>query len=202
MSIVLHTSGSFFFYAVLAVFAQNAIFSRALGVSRLIKIVDDTANTLIFGALICVVQALAAPLGYFSNQLLLNFAYRSAVRPLVLVVCSGIAYVAVMQIISKVSWITARQEVLDMLPSATFNCAVLGTMLVSATQSYSLAQSMGFAIGTGLGYLLALLVVNEAQRKLRVREIPASFRGLPINLIYIGILAMAIYGFTGHMVAI
>ncbi len=202
MSTVLHTSGSFFICAVLAVFAQNAIFSRALGVSRLIKIVDDTANTLIFGALICVIQVLAAPLGYFGSRLLLNFAYRSAVRPLVLVICSGIAYVVVMQIIKRLPQITARDEVLDMLPSATFNCAVLGAMMVSATQNYSLAQSMGFALGTGLGYLLALLVVNEAQRKLRGREVPASFRGLPINLIYIGILAMAIYGFTGHMVAI
>ena len=202
MSTVLHNVASFFFCAVLAVFAQNAIFSRALGVSRLLKIVDDTSNTLIFGALTCAVQLLAAPLGYFATRLTAQMPLRSAVRPLILVLCAGAAYVAVMALVQRSQKLTNKSEVLDLLPSATFNCAVLGAMMVNATQSYTLAQSLGFALGTGLGYMLAVLVVNEAQRKLRGREVPASFRGLPINLIYIGILAMAIYGFTGHMVVI
>ncbi len=202
MSSVLQATVSFFFCAVLAVFAQNAIFSRALGVSRLIKIVDDTANAVAFGALLCVIQLLAAPMGYFANRLLRDFPYRRDVRPLVLILCSGVAYALVRLLARKSRWLTNREEVLDMLPSATFNGAVLGAMLVSSTQNYSLAQTLGFALGTGVGYLLAVLLVNEAQRKLRGREVPGSFRGLPINLIYIGILAMAIYGFTGHMVAI
>lgn len=202
MSSVFQSISSFFVCAVLAVFAQNAIFSRSLGVSRLIKIVDDTANTVLFGCLICTVQVVAAPMGYLANNLLAGFAIRNALRPLVLVICSAIAYLLVRAVAARSQKLTNREEVLEMLPSATFNCAVLGAMLVSATQSYTLAQTIGFAFGTGFGYLLALLVVNEAQRKLRGREVPASFRGLPINLIYIGILAMAIYGFTGHMVAI
>ena len=202
MTSVFQSISSFFVCAVLAVFAQNAIFSRSLGVSRLIKIVDDTANTVLFGCLICMVQVIAAPLGYLANNLLAGLALRNALRPLVLVVCSAVAYLLVRAAAIHSKRVANREEVLEMLPSATFNCAVLGAMLVSATQSYTLAQTIGFAFGTGFGYLLALLVVNEAQRKLRSREVPASFRGLPINLIYIGILAMAIYGFTGHMVAI
>ena len=51
-------------------------------------------------------------------------------------------------------------------------------------------------------FVLAVLVVNEGQRKIQSRSLPAAFRGLPITLIYIGILALAIYGFTGHTPAI
>ena len=54
--------------------------------------------------------------------------------------------------------------------------------------------------GSGLGYLLAVMLVTEAGNRLRSKAIPEAFRGLPITLIYIGVLALAIYGFTGHSV--
>ena len=88
------------------------------------------------------------------------------------------------------------------LPMATFNSAVLGVMLLTATQGFSWVQTMGFALGSGVGYTLAVVVVTESQRKLRSRAVPAAFKGLPITLIYISILTLAIYAFTGHRLAI
>jgi Na+-transporting NADH:ubiquinone oxidoreductase subunit E/electron transport complex protein RnfA len=73
-------------------------------------------------------------------------------------------------------------------------------VLVAQTQSFTLPQAMGFDLGSGLGYILAVMLVTEAQHRLRSRTIPRAFRGLPITLIYIGVLALAIYGFTGHSV--
>ena len=55
-------------------------------------------------------------------------------------------------------------------------------------------------LGSGLGYVLAVLLVTEARHRLRSKAIPEAFRGLPITLVYIGVLALAIYGFTGHSV--
>ena len=86
------------------------------------------------------------------------------------------------------------------LPLAAVNSGVLGTVLVERTQSFTMEQSMGFGLGSGLGYLLAVMLVTEADRRLRSEAIPEAFRGLPITLIYIGVLALAIYGFTGHSV--
>ena len=48
--------------------------------------------------------------------------------------------------------------------------------------------------------VLAVLLVTEARHRLRSKAIPKAFRGLPITLVYIGVLALAIYGFTGHSV--
>ena len=45
-----------------------------------------------------------------------------------------------------------------------------------------------------------MLLVTEARHRLRSKAIPETFRGLPITLVYIGVLALAIYGFTGHSV--
>ena len=61
-------------------------------------------------------------------------------------------------------------------------------------------QSLGFGLGSGIGYVLAVLLVTEARHRLRSKAIPEAFRGLPITLVYIGVLALAIYGFTGHSV--
>ena len=141
MNDVMQAVGVFFSYAVLAVFAQNAVFTRGLGVSRLVQLVgDERTSSGWFALLLCVT------------------------------------------------------------PLAAVNSGVLGTVLVERTQSFTLEQSMGFGLGSGLGYLLAVMLVTEADRRLRSEAIPEAFRGLPITLIYIGVLALAIYGFTGHSV--
>ena len=185
---VLKALSVFFAYAVMAVFAQNAVFTRALGVSRLVKLVDDTTvDSLTFGALLCAVQLISAPLGYFVNLWLAQYPYRMYIRPLVMVLCSTVAFFIVLLVV--------------VVPMATFNTCILGTLFISTIQSFSLVQTMGFALGSGVGYVLAVQVVTEGQRKLQSDAVPATFRGLPITLLYIGILALAIYGFTGHMLA-
>ena len=85
-------------------------------------------------------------------------------------------------------------------PLAALNSGVLGTVLVERTQTFTLGQSLGFGLGSGIGYVLAVLLVTEARHRLRSKAIPKAFRGLPITLVYIGVLALAIYGFTGHSV--
>ena len=93
-----------------------------------------------------------------------------------------------------------QRQLLRILPLAALNSCVLGTLLLGRTQSFTLTQSVGFGLGSGVGYLLAVLLVTEAQNRLRSQAIPAAFRGMPITLVYIGVLALAIYGFTGHTV--
>ena len=58
-------------------------------------------------------------------------------------------------------------QLLRILPLAAVNSGVLGTVLVERTQSFTLAQSIGFGLGSGLGYLLAVMLVTEADRRLR-----------------------------------
>ncbi len=196
---------AFFVYAVVAVAAQNAIFTRALGVSRLVKMVDDGSVELLkFGALLTFVQFLSSLLGYFVNRLLAgsSFAYKAAFQPLVLVLCSVVAFFVVLLGVALLGGRIAAKDYVELLPMATFNCCVLGTLLLTTLGGYTLAQTLAFSLGTSVGYVLAVLLVDEGQRKIQNRNLPATFRGLPVTLVYIGILALAIYGFTGHTPAI
>ena len=174
MKDVVTTSAVFFNYALLAVFAQNAVFTRALGVSRLVQLVgDDRTSSWLFGMQLCITQILVTP------------AVGCLLEHAVLWLAKGLPH---------------RSALLRIVPLAGLNSCVLGTVLVERTQSFTLGQSLGFGLGSGLGYVLAVLLVTEARHRLRSKAIPEAFRGLPITLVYVGVLALAIYGFTGHSV--
>ena len=200
MSEVLHLVGVFFSYAVLAIFAQNAIFTRGLGVSRLVQLVGDKrTSSWWFALMLCITQVLVAPLAFYAGRLLAPLPNRAQLRPVVYLAC--IAVVCLFElVVLKLAKGPRSGQLIRILPIAAVNSGVLGTVLVERTQSFTLEQSLGFGLGSGLGYLLAVMLVTEAQNRLRSRAIPEAFRGLPITLIYIGVLALAIYGFTGHSV--
>lgn len=200
MSEVLHLVGVFFSYAVLAIFAQNAIFTRGLGVSRLVQLVGDKrTSSWWFALMLCITQVLVAPLAFYAGCLLAPLPNRAQLRPVVYLAC--IAVVCLFElVVLKLAKGPRSGQLIRILPIAAVNSGVLGTVLVERTQSFTLEQSIGFGLGSGLGYLLAVMLVTEAQNRLRSRAIPEAFRGLPITLIYIGVLALAIYGFTGHSV--
>ena len=200
MSEVLHLVGVFFSYAVLAIFAQNAIFTRGLGVSRLVQLVGDKrTSSWWFALMLCITQVLVAPLAFYAGRLLAPLPNRAQLRPVVYLAC--IAVVCLFElVVLKLAKGPRSGQLIRILPIAAVNSGVLGTVLVERTQSFTLEQSIGFGLGSGLGYLLAVMLVTEAQNRLRSRAIPETFRGLPITLIYIGVLALAIYGFTGHSV--
>ena len=200
MSEVLHLVGVFFSYAVLAIFAQNAVFTRGLGVSRLVQLVgDERTSSWWFALMLCITQVLVAPLAFYAGRLLAPLPNRAQLRPVVYLAC--IAVVCLFElVVLKLAKGPRSGQLIRILPIAAVNSGVLGTVLVERTQSFTLEQSIGFGLGSGLGYLLAVMLVTEAQNRLRSRAIPEAFRGLPITLIYIGVLALAIYGFTGHSV--
>ena len=197
---VLHLVGVFFSYAVLAIFAQNAVFTRSLGVSRLVQLVgDERTSSWWFALMLCITQVLVAPLAYFAGSFIAPLPNRAQLRPVMYLTC--IAAVCLFELlVLKLAKGPRSGQLIRILPVAAVNSGVLGTVLVERTQSFTLEQSLGFGLGSGLGYLLAVMLVTEAQNRLRSRAIPEAFRGLPVTLIYIGVLALAIYGFTGHSV--
>ena len=200
MSDVLHLVGVFFSYAVLAIFAQNAVFTRSLGVSRLVQLVgDERTSSWWFALMLCITQVLVAPLAYFAGSFIAPLPNRAQLRPVMYLTC--IATVCLFELlVLKLAKGPRSGQLIRILPVAAVNSGVLGTVLVERTQSFTLEQSLSFGLGSGLGYLLAVMLVTEAQNRLRSRAIPEAFRGLPVTLIYIGVLALAIYGFTGHSV--
>ena len=88
------------------------------------------------------------------------------------------------------------------LPLITTNCAVLGvTMLVlekgAADPSFGYAQSLVNAFGSGIGFLVAMVLFAGVRERLEDCDIPECFQGLPITLVAASLVAVSFLGFNG-----
>ena len=91
------------------------------------------------------------------------------------------------------------------LPLITTNCAVLGVAINVVTKEFSfvpggmlnLGQALVYAFATSLGYGLAMVIFAGIREHLALNNVPKAFKGVPIAIISVGILALAFMGFSG-----
>ena len=83
------------------------------------------------------------------------------------------------------------------LPLITVNCAILGVSLFAIIRNYSFPQCLAFALGSGIGWLLAITAMAGIRQKLRFSRVPKGLQGPGITMYIAGIMALAFMGFTG-----
>jgi electron transport complex protein RnfA len=88
------------------------------------------------------------------------------------------------------------------LPLITTNCAVLGvTMLVlekgAADPSFGYLQSLVNAFGSGVGFLVAMIIFAGVRERLELCDVPKFMKGLPITLVAASLVAVSFLGFNG-----
>jgi Na+-transporting NADH:ubiquinone oxidoreductase subunit E len=83
------------------------------------------------------------------------------------------------------------------LPLITVNCAVLGVSLFMVERSYTLSETVVYGMGSGIGWLLAIVSMATIKMKLRYADIPEGLQGFGINMITTGLMAMAFMLFSG-----
>ena len=193
---------SFFVAMLIAATLQNVALVRSFGISRLISLIDDAVSMLIYGIMLTISMTLSGVFYYLCNQYLLPLlpeTTRRLLRPMGLILCMALAFIVVFVLSVKFAPYQHISAVVSALPVATFNCTVVGILLIasSATTGYTLFDTIGFCIGSGIGFVLAVLLVTEGQRCLQNRRIPSAFKGLPATLLFLAGLAMAVYGLTG-----
>lgn len=83
------------------------------------------------------------------------------------------------------------------LPLITTNCAVMGIAILVQREGYSLFISLSYAIGYGIGFLLALLLMAGVRERLETYRIAKAMAGTPVAFIMAGIMALAFMTFKG-----
>ncbi len=79
----------------------------------------------------------------------------------------------------------------------TTNCAVLGVTINCISKNYNYGQSLVYAFGTAIGFLLSMVIMSGVRRRVRVANIPQSFKGTPILYVCASLLSLAFLGFKG-----
>jgi electron transport complex protein RnfA len=79
----------------------------------------------------------------------------------------------------------------------TTNCIILAVPLLNATADATGLEALSLALGSGLGFALALFLMSCAREKMEMARVPKAFEGLPIAFALTGLFALAFMGFSG-----
>ena len=83
------------------------------------------------------------------------------------------------------------------LPLIAVNCAILGTSLFMAERDYTFMETLTFGVGSGVGWMLAIVSMAAIRIKLRYADTPEGLRGFGITMIVSGLMAMGFMLFSG-----
>lgn len=88
------------------------------------------------------------------------------------------------------------------LPLITTNCAILGVTILNIDNGYNFAESIVCAAGSGIGFLVAMVLFSGVRRRVEEAETPKCFEGLPITLVAAAMTSLSFMGFGGIVEAI
>ena len=206
MNQVLDSIITFFAYSVLAIGAQNVIFSRGLGLSNGLRMINDPRkDTVYFCTALTFFQIINSVMAFYAVPLVYKSPLAEFARfitPVVIVICCAVSYIVVVSVLSIVIKKSTFKKIIHSLTGASINSAIVGTIILTLGRGFTLLETVGFGFGSSIGYLLAMLLISEGERKIHHDLVPENFRGLPVTLIYISVLALAVYGLTGHSMAL
>jgi|TARA_B110000116_G_scaffold64549_1_gene55329 Na+-transporting NADH:ubiquinone oxidoreductase subunit E len=191
---------------VRSIFIENMALAFFLGMCTFIAISKKVEAAIGLGIAVIVVLGITVPLNYlvYSN-LLADGALAWAGYPEVdlsflgLITFIGIIAAAV-QIMEMVldKYMPALYNALGVfLPLITVNCAIMGAVLFMVERDYDMAESTVFAVGSGVGWALAITALAGIREKLKYSDIPHGLQGLGITFITVGLMSLGFMSFGG-----
>lgn len=185
-----------FLILVSAVFVNNFVLARFLGICPFLGVSKKVETALGMGMAVVFVMTVAAVVTWLIQYYVLNpfgIEYLQTIA-FILVVASLVQLVEM--IIQKASPVL-YQSLGIFLPLITTNCAVLGVAVLNIQKEYTFLETIVFALGAAAGFTLAMVLFAGLRERLDLCPVPASFRGTGVALISAGLLSLAFMGFAG-----
>ena len=174
---------------------QNIVLTTGFGSSVTLHIVRKPKNIWLLSAIMAVFSVLTVLIAYPLDKRF-GTAITNFWRPFMIVAIT-VALFILANLLLKRLFPTFYGRAGRLLPMAAFNNLVTGIALLSnAHFSAGLSGNVGLAIGACLGFGLLTWLVAEGIERLDNPDMPEAFRGMPATLVYVGLLALAMMGFT------
>jgi Na+-transporting NADH:ubiquinone oxidoreductase subunit E len=185
-----------FVVCISAVFTQNMVLTYFLGLCPFLGISREVKSA--FGLGLAVIFVL-------TSTCLLNWlVYHYVIIPLGLYFFRFILFIIVIAaFVQFIEMVIERyspalyQSLGIFLPLITVNCAILGAALFMIIRDYSFIVTIGYGLGSGIGWFVAIVALAGIRQKLANNRIPRGLQGPGIAIIIAGIMALAFIGFTG-----
>jgi Na+-transporting NADH:ubiquinone oxidoreductase subunit E len=194
--------------AIKAIFIENLALAFFLGMCSFLACSKKVETALGLGMAVTFVLVMAVSMS--------NLIYNYLLREGALVwVHPGLASVdlSFLTFLSYIGSIAALVQLVEMvldkyvpklyaalgvfLPLIAVNCAILGAALFMEQRDYNFADSVVFAAGSGIGWLLAIVALAAIREKMRYSNVPQGLRGLGMAFILTGLMAIGFLAFSG-----
>lgn len=189
-----------------AIFVNNILLSQFLGICPFLGVSNKLSTATGMSGAVCFVITLATVVTFLINKYLLVRFHLEFLQTIAFILVIA-ALVQMVEIVFKKISPSLYQALGIFLPLITTNCAVLGVAITVATKQFTiggqaigllnLGQATVYALATSLGYGLAMILFAGLREHLSGNNVPKPFKGLPIALITVSIMAMAFFGFSG-----
>ncbi len=193
---------------VKAIFVDNMIFAYFLGMCSYLAVSKNVKTALGLGVAVVFVLGITVPINWLVQTYALSPGALTWLGPqfaeVDLSFLSLIVFIAVIASIVQLTEMTidkfspALYGALGIfLPLIAVNCAILGGALFMQGRSYTLPESVAFSIGSGIGWLLAIVALAAIRERLKYSNVPAPLRGLGITFIIVGLMSLGFMSFMG-----
>ena len=194
---------------VKSIFVDNMIFAYFLGMCSYLAVSKNvkTANGL--GIAVIFVLLITLPLNYLLNEYVLKPGALSWLGPkfaeVDLSFLSFILFIAVIAAIVQVVEMIVEKFLPSLysslgifLPLIAVNCAILGGALFMQQRDFAnVGESAVYALGSGIGWDLAIVALGAIRGKLSYSNVPAGLKGTGITFITVGLMGIGFMAFMG-----
>ncbi len=194
---------------VKSIFIDNMVFAFFFGMCSYIAVSKTVKTAMGLGLAVIFVMIVTVPINYLLNEYVLQPGALSWVSAdfadVDLSFLSFIIFIAVIaSIVQLVEMIIEKfapalySSLCIFLPMIAVNCAILGGSLFMQERAYaSIGEASVFALGSGIGWWLAIIGIAAIREKLTYSNVPGALRGAGITFIVTGLMGMAFMIFMG-----
>lgn len=197
---------------VRAIFVDNMIFAYFLGMCSYLAVSKKVKTAIGLGMAVIFVLGITIPLNWLVYNYFLKAGALSwtGIESLATVDLSFIGLIIYISVIAAFVQLTemaveklspALYSALGIfLPLIAVNCSILGGALFMIGRPYNLAEASVFGLGSGIGWLLAVVALAAVREKLKYSQVPAPLRGLGITFIIVGLMSFGFLSFMGFSI--
>ncbi len=186
----------YFLLLISAVFVNNVVLAQYLGQCPYLGCSKEKGVSIGMGGAVIFVMLIATPITWLIQAFVLiplELGYLQTIM-FILVIAS---LVQLVEMFLKKAIPPLYSSLGIFLPLITTNCAVLGVAILVQRNSYDLGTSVYYSFATGLGFMLALVLLASIRERMEISRLPLSMKGVPAGLVIAGIMSMSFMAFTG-----
>jgi len=179
-----------------AALVNNFLLSRFLGICPFLGVTRELKAALSMGAAVTFVMLVTGLVVWPLQHYVLDPLGLGYLQTVAFILIIAVLVQFLEMVIRKYS--PALYEAFGIyLPLITTNCAILGLALLVVDEGYTLGQTLVFAVGSAVGYTLAMVMMAGIRQELEFADVPPAFRGTAVSLLIAGLLALGFLGFNG-----